>query len=68
MQRFLPIISTQQLLVYTGVFDLLLFVLFFRTQGVPKNDLFDDWSSTGQIIIFQYPSLPDEKKNGLTQR
>ena len=26
------------------------------------------WSSTGQIIIFQYPSIVDEKNNGLTQR
>ena len=66
MQCLLPIISTQ--LVYTGVFVLLLFVLFFRTQGVPKNDLFDDWSSTGQIIILQYPSMLDEKNNRLTQR
>ena len=67
MQRLLPIISTQ--LVYTGVFVLLLFVLFFRTHRVfPKNDLFDDWSSTGQIIILQYPSMLDEKNNRLTQR
>ena len=35
MQRLLPTISTQ--LVYTGVFVLLLFVLFFRTHRVfPK--------------------------------
>ena len=26
------------------------------------------WSSTGQLIIFQYPSMVDEKNNGLTQR
>ena len=42
--------------VQNGVFPMMIYLLTGQ------------WSSTGQLIIFQYPSMVDEKNNGLTQR
>ena len=67
MQRLLPKMSTHKSWLFTGAFVLLLLVLFFCTSWVSqKIYLFDYWPSTGQIIIFQYPSMLDEKNNGFT--